>query len=60
MNKTKITLTNDPLTNIHIMAPMLDKEGCRDACSFMLGLVVGTMKAKENGDKESDQQKKVG
>lgn len=41
MTASKIELTKDPLTNIHIMAPLLDKEGCKTACTFIFGLMVG-------------------
>ena len=36
-----IELTNDPLTNIHIMAPYLNKEGQSAVFGLMFGLIMG-------------------
>lgn len=50
MNNQEIELTKDPLTNIHLMAPLLDKEGRKSACTFMLGLMVGAGSNKKPTD----------
>lgn len=44
-----IELTNDPLTNIHIMAPMLDEKGQASVYGLMFGLIMGR---ELNGKKE--------
>lgn len=53
----EIKLTNDPLANIHIMAPMLDTESRRDALVYMLGLLSGA----KHKEKQPDQpERKTG
>ncbi|MCI8957309.1 MAG: hypothetical protein HFG29_10155 [Eubacterium sp.] len=39
--KREIKLTDDPLTNIHIMVPMLDKEGQEAVSHLMYGYYLG-------------------
>lgn len=42
MTKVKdIELTNDPLTNIHIMTPYLDETGRLAVSALMFGFVIG-------------------
>ena len=45
-----IKLTEDPLTNIHIMAPYLNNEGQSAVFGLMFGLIMGN-KEKDKPDK---------
>lgn len=49
--KKKIKLTNDPLTNIHIMIPMLDNETRKAVSYLMYGCYLGEEIAKEKNNK---------
>lgn len=42
MTINNLKLTNDPLTNIHMMAPLLDDDARAKAYVFMMGLIAGT------------------
>ena len=42
-----IKLTDDPLTNIHIMVPMLDDEARKAMCYMMYGCFLGAQLSKD-------------
>lgn len=48
MTREEIKLSNDPLTNICLMAPYLDEVGQMKTCAFMMGLVSVSKSEKEN------------
>ena len=47
-----VKLTDDALTNIHIMAPLLNAEARDKAMAYMLGLLAGTKHNKSDGPEE--------
>lgn len=47
-----IKLTDDPLTNIHMMVPMLNEEGRKAFSYLMYGCVIG----EELAEKKKEQQ----
>lgn len=52
MNKEiKVQLTNNPLENIKIMAPLLDKREQENAYIYILGLYNGTISRKSSDKK---------
>lgn len=60
----RLKLTDDPLTNIHIMIPLLDSEA-RKAVSYLLyGYFIGEQLGKTNGSskdlmQEADRSKEL-
>lgn len=50
-----VKLTDDPLTNIHVMAPLLDENSQNKVFGLMCGLI-GNVNSKE----ESEDEKKAG
>lgn len=59
MNKEiKIKLTDNPLENIRIMAPLLDESSQNQVFGLMLGLIKGTNQ-KEDEDELSKEKEEV-
>lgn len=52
-----IKLTSDPLTNIHIMAPLLDEKGQASVYGLIYGLIMGRELSVKK-EKEKQIQKK--
>lgn len=51
-----IQLTEDPLTNIHIMVPLLDEEGRKAISNMMFGYCLGETLKKDSCDKQNQQE----
>lgn len=47
-----VQLTEDPLTNIHIMVPLLDEEGRKAIANMMFGYCLGETLKKDSNDKK--------
>lgn len=55
MNEIKgVKLTDDTLTNLHIMAPLLDQRNRELAFVYMFGLINGEGKSGENDAPRKD------
>lgn len=60
MNKqVEVKLTNNPLENIKIMAPLLNKKEQENAYVYILGLYNGTISRKNSSKKAGQEVRKV-
>lgn len=49
-----VQLTEDPMTNIHIMVPLLDEEGRKAIANMMFGYCLSESLKKEPKEKEKE------
>lgn len=49
-----VPLTEDPMTNIHIMVPLLDEEGRKAIANMMFGYCLSESMKKDSKEKEKE------